>query len=109
MNIRRYTWGMGLRIRQLRKAKGLTQAMLAEMAGISRSQLAEIEGERKPANTLRLASIARALDVSVEDLFDEGEAESYRRVILDLMRSMDSEDRAALIRHAEALAARTKG
>jgi len=107
--IRRYTWGMGLRIRHLRKAKGLTQAMLAEMAGISRSQLAEIEGERKPANTIRLAAIARALEVSVEDLFDEGEAESYRRVILDLMRTMEPEDRSALIRHAEALAARTKG
>lgn len=106
--LRQYTGGMGLRIRQLRKARGLTQALLAEKAGISRSQLAEIETERKPANTIRLASIARALDVDVEDLFDYGEADSYRRVILDLMRLMDPEDRAALLRHAEALAGRKK-
>lgn len=95
---------MGLRIKELRQAKGLSQQLLAEMAGVSRSQLSEIENERKPANTLRLAAIARALDTTVEDLFDYGDkAESYRRVILDLMRLMDPEDRDALIRHAEAL------
>lgn len=103
---RRYTGGMALRIRELREQRGLTQQMLAEMAGISRSQLSEIENERKPANTVRLAAIAKALGQEVEDLFSQDDAESYRRVILDLMKSMHPDDRLAVIRHAQALASR---
>lgn len=61
---------MTLKIRALRIAAGLSQQMLAEKAGISRSQLSEIETEAKPANTLRLNSIASALGVQVEDLFE---------------------------------------
>lgn len=76
------------------------------MAGISRSQLSEIENERKPANTVRLAAIAKALGQEVEDLFSQDDAESYRRVILDLMKSMHPDDRLAVIRHAQALASR---
>lgn len=94
---------MGLRIRQLRKERGLTQAQLSDMAGISRPQLAQIEAETRPANTLRLASIARALQVSVDDLFDAGEEDAYRRLILDLMRDMTPEDRATVLRVAEGL------
>ena len=63
---------MTLKIRALRIAAGLSQQMLAEKAGISRSQLSEIETEAKPANTLRLNSIANALGVQVEDLFESG-------------------------------------
>ncbi len=93
-----------MKIRSLREAKGLTQLQLGDMAGLSRSQLSEIENMRKPANTLRLTAIARALGVSVEDLFEESPEETYRAVILDLMRSMPPEDLAAVIRHAMALA-----
>lgn len=105
MFFRAYTPGMGLRIKQLRKAKGLTQAELGDIAGVSRSQLAEIENETAPANTLRLAAIARALEVTVDDLFDSEDA--YRRLILDFMREMAPEDRAHVLRFAESLAKRT--
>lgn len=107
MFLRPYTLGMGLRIRELREARGLTQAELSDMARLSRSQLSEIETESKPANTLRLAAIAKALDVSVEELFTDGSAEAYRTLILDLMRSMSPEDRDALLRMARALAGRS--
>jgi transcriptional regulator with XRE-family HTH domain len=95
---------MALRIRSLREAKGLTQLQLGEMAGLSRSQLSEIETETKPANTLRLTAIARALGVQVDELFEESPEDTYRAVILDLMRSMTDDDREAVIRHARALA-----
>ena len=93
-----------MRIKSLREAKGLTQLQLGEMAGLSRSQLSEIETEKKPANTLRLSAIARALGVSVEDLFEDSPEDAYRAVIWDLMRSMTPDDRDAVIRHAQALA-----
>ena len=98
-----YTKGMALRVKEIRKERGLSQEQLAVMAGVSRSQLSEIETEAKPANTLRLNSIARALGVSVHDLFAAPTGEGYEAVILDLMRGLDEADRQALIHYARAL------
>lgn len=98
-----YTGGMALRVREIRKEKGLSQEQLAAAAGVSRSQLSEIETEAKPANTLRLNAIARALGVSVHDLFASPTGEGYEAVILDLMRGMEEADRKALIHYARAL------
>ncbi len=94
---------MSLRIRQLRDAKGWTQADLADRAGMSRSQLAMIEAETRPANTLRLNAIAAALGVKPEDLFEAGEGEQE---LIDLLRILSPEDRAILTHMAEALAAK---
>lgn len=104
MFTRFYTGGMGLRIKELREGRGWSQALLADKARISRSQLSEIETERKPANTLRLSSIARALGVHVDELFTDDARETYKSVILSLMRDMDEADREQVIRHARALA-----
>lgn len=100
---------MGLRIRELRKARGLTQEQLSERAGLSRSQLSEIESETKPANTKRLASIAKALDVTVDELFSDDSVEAYRRTIVALMRVMSPDDREALLSLARRLAGETNG
>jgi transcriptional regulator with XRE-family HTH domain len=95
---------MVLRVKEFRKAKGWSQEQLAAMAGVSRSQLSEIETEAKPANTLRLASIARALGVETHDLFTGPAGESDHSLVADLMRGMSPEDRKALIHYARALA-----
>lgn len=99
-----YTAPMTLRIRELRKARRLSQEELADKAGLSRSQLSEIETETKPANTLRLSAIAAALGVPVEQLFEDSARERYTSEIVDLMKTMTEEDKAALIRMAQALA-----
>jgi transcriptional regulator with XRE-family HTH domain len=94
---------MALRIRHLRESKGWTQADLAEKAGMSRSQLAMIEAETRPANTLRLNSIAAALGVVPEALFDSGD-ESWR--LAEIVRALTPPDRAILVQMAEALASK---
>lgn len=99
-----YSCAMALRIKSLRKAKGLSQQELADMTGISRSQLSEIESEAKPGNTLRLSAIAKALGVSVNELFEDGAKAAYLQEIESLMAQMSDEDRNALIRMAQALA-----
>ena len=98
-----YTCPMTLRIRALRLAAGLSQNLLAEKAGISRSQLSEIETEAKPANTLRLNSIANALGVKVEDLFETSAKQAYLEEIERLFKKMSDEDRDAIIRLAKSL------
>lgn len=98
-----YKQPMGLRIRELRAAKGWTQQDLADRANLSRSQLAMIESEARPANTLRLNSIAAALGVSPEELFDSGTGDSQ---FLGILRKLTDEDRETIYRLAASLAAK---
>lgn len=100
-----YKCAMSLRIKEIRIARGLSQALLAEKAGVSRSQLSEIETEAKPANTLRLNAIAVALGVSVEQLFSEGAKAQYIDELTRLVASLDESDQLTLVRLARALAA----
>lgn len=101
-----YSLPMTLRIRELRKARGLSQEQLASKAGLSRSQLSEIETEAKPANTLRLTSIASALGVTVEHLFSEDARTGLVSELMALMDALPEADREAILRHAKALADR---
>lgn len=95
-----YALPMALRIKSLREARGLTQAELAEKSRMSRSQLAMIENETRPANTLRLNAIAAALGVEPRDLFDNVDSH-----LIEVIRALSPQDREALVRMAEALAA----
>lgn len=107
-----YKCRMGLRIKQLRKARGLTQQQLADMASMSRSAVAMIEKETRPANTIRLNSIAAALGVNTEDLFDSSdeskaaEADSYFQRVAEIMPKLSEVDRKAIVQIAESLAAK---
>jgi transcriptional regulator with XRE-family HTH domain len=59
----------GERVRKLRQSQGLSQEELAFKAGVHRTYLGGIErGERNPSLN-NIASIARALDVPLSELF----------------------------------------
>ncbi len=58
----------GARLKQFRKAKGLTQAQLAHQAGISRVSLARIEAGTHFPRLKTLTSLARALQISPSQL-----------------------------------------
>lgn len=59
----------GERVRNLRLVKGLSQEELAFKAGVHRTYLGGIErGERNPA-LKNIAEIAKALDVTLSELF----------------------------------------
>lgn len=61
----------GLKIKELRKLKGLSQEKLANLAEIDRTYLPTIEkGERNVSITV-IEKLATALDVNIKDLFDE--------------------------------------
>jgi putative transcriptional regulator len=57
------------RIREIRRRRGLRQVDLARMLGVFQSEISEIEcGKRMPSVYLA-KRIAKALKVSVDDLF----------------------------------------
>ena len=60
---------LGNRLREAREAKGWTQAQLAERIGVSRKTINTVENGVFVPSTLLALSLARALGVSVEQLF----------------------------------------
>jgi putative transcriptional regulator len=60
---------LGSRLKAVRQAAGLTQAELAEKAGVSRKTVNTVENGVFIPSTILALSLARALDVTVEDLF----------------------------------------
>lgn len=57
------------RLRDVRTAKGLTQADLAEQAGVSRKTINTVENGVFVPSTILALTLARVLATSVEDLF----------------------------------------
>jgi transcriptional regulator with XRE-family HTH domain len=62
---------LGDKIRKLRAMKGYSQANIAEDLGITPGAYAKIERGEIDPNTTRLYEIAKSLDVSVTDFFDD--------------------------------------
>jgi transcriptional regulator with XRE-family HTH domain len=60
---------LGKRIRALRDERGWSQEQLAERAGIHRVYLGGIETGIRNPSLRHIASLARALDVRIADLF----------------------------------------
>ena len=57
------------RLRELREAKGLTQAQLADLIGVSRKTVNTVENGVFVPSTVVALKLAKALDSSVEALF----------------------------------------
>ena len=59
---------IGSRIREIRSAKGLTQATLAEQSGIDASNISHIERAATKLSLPTLISIANVLEVTLDEL-----------------------------------------
>jgi transcriptional regulator with XRE-family HTH domain len=102
----------GARLRESRKAAGLTQEELARAVGVSRSAVAQWETDRSGQVGGNLARIAAVLGVAVAYLLTGagpreggGDAENATETaLLRLYRSCSEEDRALLLRTAARLA-----
>ena len=66
---------IGRRVRERRRAVGLTQDVLAERAQVSRALVGALERGRHMPATDAAIRLARALDTTVERLFDDGPPE----------------------------------
>ena len=63
---------MANKLRELRKAKGMTQFTLADKANVSRSVIARFETGRTVMSTKNLNSICRVLGCRMDDVLGEG-------------------------------------
>lgn len=65
---------LGINIKRIREAKGISGYKLAKIAGVGNSTISQIEsGERQNLNSDTLIKISNALEVPTEDLiFEEG-------------------------------------
>ncbi len=60
---------MGPKLRNLRKAKGLSLKQLSKLAGCSLSYLSMVENEKVDPSISRLKKIAEGLEITIVDLF----------------------------------------
>lgn len=61
---------LGKRIRAIRKAKNMSQEELAYQSKTDYSYLNEIEAGKRNPSVKRISEIAKALGVSIKDLFE---------------------------------------
>jgi len=88
----------GDKIRVARKRKKITQNRLAELTGISRSSIAHYENDLYKPDLEKVSIIAKALEISEQDLFDASkkeeiakqEIESHPEKYLGLMPKIQS-------------------
>ena len=60
---------IGKRIREVRKEKGFSQEELAARADLDRTYMTSVECGRRNISIVNLHKIAKALDVTLEELF----------------------------------------
>jgi transcriptional regulator with XRE-family HTH domain len=60
----------GLRVRELRKAKGTSQEGLAFDANIDRTYMNSVENGRRNISIKNIEKILKALDVSISEFFN---------------------------------------
>ncbi len=61
----------GLRVRELRLARGISQEKLAERAGLHRTYVSSLERGQRNVGLDNVHALARALGVDASDLFRE--------------------------------------
>lgn len=83
------TMNLVLRIRELRKARGLTIAQLAAMINVSVPHMSEVERGKKNLNNHLMTRIAAALNVRPQDLIAENDEITRLNSILGNLSPQD--------------------
>jgi transcriptional regulator with XRE-family HTH domain len=75
---------LGVRIRSLRSAQGLSQGQLADSAGMSARYLGEVEAGKRNVSFGRLSVLAQRLSIPLSELLDFEESATRAAVLQQL-------------------------
>jgi len=98
---------LGMRVREVRKARQLSQEKLAEKVGVDPKQISRIEGGKSAPSLDTLEAIANNLQVEMKDLLDFQHLvaeESIEDQALRLLLLMDDQTKRLAIRILRTLA-----
>lgn len=112
---------IGKRLRELRVAKGWSQYAIAERTGILRCNIWRIEKGQFIPGLETLATLARALEIDLYELFLEGDREKRahgltklsvlreeRRTQFETLKRLDKRDRRLLLDLAQKMASKNQ-
>jgi len=86
---------LGDRIRELRKARGLTQEQLAEMVGVEQKHVSRLELGKSFPTIERLEKLAEAFNVPLRDFFDYvhlSDSDTRIASIDEMLKGLNDED-----------------
>ncbi|KOH45636.1 helix-turn-helix domain-containing protein [Sunxiuqinia dokdonensis] len=63
---------IGIRIKELREIKNLSQKDLSYSSDLDRSYIASVENGKRNISIVNIEKIAKALDVTLKDFFNNG-------------------------------------
>lgn len=97
---------LGLRIKEARQSKNLTQEMLAELVSCNTSHISNIENNHTKVSLNVLLAIANALDTSIDYLLAEQYENTSLAIDTEIMRvlsTLDIESKQRILRIINAL------
>ncbi|KYC77538.1 MULTISPECIES: helix-turn-helix domain-containing protein [Heyndrickxia] len=101
---------IGIRIKNIRTAKGLRGNEVAKKAFISQSYLSDIENGRTTPSLDKLSTICDALEISLAEFFGyESKLSADMIRLLDNMQKLTEEERRHLSDFLEAFLKRSSG
>ena len=81
---------LGIRIKELRQEKGLTQDNLAEMVSCNTSHISNIENNHTKVSLNVLLSIANSLDTSIDFLLSDQYSQESSALDREILRQVSS-------------------
>lgn len=95
---------IGIRIREIRISKGMSQAELAEKAGLSLPVISSLENAHSKIWLVTFAKIAEALNVSADDILrlnTPSPSDSYPEELRKLLEGCSAAETEAIIKIAK--------
>ena len=97
---------LGLKIKELRKRKGLTQEELAELIQMEQNSISVMESGRNFPTLGTLEKIAKVLDVNLSDFFDYDYIEDIdviKASTEDIISKMDDKQSRQLFKYVKSI------